>query len=272
VVLLAALFLSGGLVMGENIDPDNDDSQYAYAENAGWLNAEQDTDGDGTADTGVQVSDSELSGWIWGENIGWISLACENTSTCGSVDFGVANDGCGNLTGYAWAENVGWLSFSHSEGGVVIDPKTGDFSGEAWAENVGWVRFASSSPYPYKVKTGWVRQVPAGASTLTLTHSGTTSTLSWGAVADASEYDVPEGSLTSLHSSGDFSAATTGCAAEDWASLSVTHGNTPGAGDGVWFLVRGANCGGNGIYDSGGAGQDHARDAEINAAPSACQQ
>ena len=34
--------------MAENIDPDNDDSQYAWAENVGWINAEPGGDG-GTA-------------------------------------------------------------------------------------------------------------------------------------------------------------------------------------------------------------------------------
>ena len=66
----------------------------------------------GDGGPGVAVGDFELTGYVWAENIGWVSLSCENTSSCGTVDYGVTNDGSGNLSGYAWGENVGWISFS----------------------------------------------------------------------------------------------------------------------------------------------------------------
>ena len=67
----------------ENIDPYEDGSQYAYGENAGWVNFEPNT-GDGT-----QVASDKLTGWVWAENIGWISLTCENTTSCGTVNYGI---------------------------------------------------------------------------------------------------------------------------------------------------------------------------------------
>ena len=39
VVLLALLLLAPAPALAENIDPDEDGSQYAYAENVGWVNA-----------------------------------------------------------------------------------------------------------------------------------------------------------------------------------------------------------------------------------------
>ena len=146
-------------VFAENIDPDDDDSKYAYGENAGWLNAEPLGDGG----FGVQVEDSKLTGYIWAENIGWVSLSCENTSTCASVHYGVTNDGNGNLSGCAWAENVGWISFSCNntgncgtvDYGVTIDPGTGVFSGKAWAENIGWISFDSTGSTTFGLKTSW---------------------------------------------------------------------------------------------------------------------
>ena len=122
------VFLGGKVTFAENIDPYNDDSQYAYGENIGWLNAEPLGDGG----PGVAVNDTKLSGYIWAENIGWVSLSCENTGSCGTVSYGVTNDGSGNLSGYAWAENVGWISFSCEntgscgtvDYGVTIDPAT----------------------------------------------------------------------------------------------------------------------------------------------------
>ena len=72
--LVVALF-SGAAGASENIDPQNDGSQYAYGENVGWLNTEP----SGEGGPGIEVSDSGLAGWLWGENVGWISLSCANT-------------------------------------------------------------------------------------------------------------------------------------------------------------------------------------------------
>ena len=137
--------------LAENVDPDNDGSQYAYGENVGWLNLEPGGDGG----VGVDVDDYELTGFAWGENIGWINL-----NPTGS---GVINVGEGNLSGYAWGENVGWISFScentnscgSADYGVTIDPATGEFSGQAWGENVGWISFASTGPVAFGVTTSW---------------------------------------------------------------------------------------------------------------------
>ncbi|MHC4664419.1 MAG: hypothetical protein ACYS9T_00480 [Planctomycetota bacterium] len=151
--LVGFLILCCGNLHGENIDPNEDGSQYAYAENTGWLNFEPNT-GDG-----VHVESDVLTGWVWAENIGWVSLSCENTSSCGTANYGVTNDGAGNLVGYAWAENVGWISFSCEntascgtvDYGVTIDAD-GEFAGYAWAENIGWINFNSAQLFDYGVK------------------------------------------------------------------------------------------------------------------------
>jgi hypothetical protein len=118
----------------ENIDPDNDGSQYAWGENTGWMNLEPGGDGG----PGVEVADDTLTGYIWAENAGWIHL--------NPPQGGVVNDGYGTLSGYAWGENTGWVNFSPTNGGVTIDPATGVFSGYAWGENVGWISFSSTTP------------------------------------------------------------------------------------------------------------------------------
>ncbi|HPD45360.1 MAG TPA: hypothetical protein P5279_00355 [Anaerohalosphaeraceae bacterium] len=134
-----------GAVGAENIDPKDRGAQYAWGENVGWLNFEP-------AAGGVQVSQGRVTGFVWAENIGWISLSCENTSSCGRVDFGVVNDGNGNLSGFAWGENVGWINFNpRAPGdtgnyGVRIDD-AGRFEGWAWGENIGWIRFDATKAY-----------------------------------------------------------------------------------------------------------------------------
>jgi len=164
-ILLAITFLLCPILAfaQENIDPANDDSQYAYGQNIGWLNAEPSGDGG----PGIEVEDTKLTGYIWAENIGWVNLSCENTSSCSSVNFGVINDGLGNLSGYAWAENVGWISFSCEntsacgavDYGVMIDPWTGEFSGYAWGENIGWITFSGTTPVSFGVKSSWIATV-----------------------------------------------------------------------------------------------------------------
>ena len=126
----------------ENIDPNDDNSQYAYGENVGWLNAEPLGDGE----DGVEVGCFELTGYIWAENIGWINL---NPISYG----GVSNDGNGHLSGYAWGENVGWINFNPANGGVTID-SNGDFDGWAWGENIGWIHLQNPA-IPYKVQTSY---------------------------------------------------------------------------------------------------------------------
>ncbi|MBC8232092.1 hypothetical protein H8E77_21300 [bacterium] len=140
-ILAVVLLLLGSVGYVENIDPYDDNSQYAYGENVGWLNLEPGGDGG----PGVEVGDSALTGYIWGENIGWINLS----PTYG----GVVNDGTGNLSGYAWGENVGWINFAPMGGGVTIDPATGEFSGYAWGENIGWINFALVQD---RAKTAWI--------------------------------------------------------------------------------------------------------------------
>ncbi len=67
VVAIAFCLVAATLAAAENIDPDNDGSQYAWAENVGWINAEP----SGNGGPCVQVADFQLSGWLWGENRGF---------------------------------------------------------------------------------------------------------------------------------------------------------------------------------------------------------
>ena len=135
------LFSCTALFAEETIDPLDDGSQWAWGENAGWLNFEP------SLGPGVTVDDYEVTGYVWAENIGWINLSPAEYG-------GVFNDGLGNLSGWAWGENVGWISFSCEntlscgdvDYGVRIDygaaPDGHDrIVGYAWGENIGWVNF-----------------------------------------------------------------------------------------------------------------------------------
>jgi hypothetical protein len=93
----------------------------------------------------------------------------------------------------------------------------------------------------------------------------------WSAVGTATGYDLARGSLKVLRSShGDFWAATNDCLENDLTGTSRDDADTPAAGDGYWYLVRAANCGGSATFDSGASSQLGSRDAGIQSSPSAC--
>ena len=141
-MFVVAILALASVASAENIDPNEDDLQYAYGENVGWLNFEPNLP---NPKVGATVTSDKLTGLIWAENIGWINLSP-------TVYGGVSNDGTGNLSGYAWAENVGWLNFNpvvpgdSTNYGVTIDTD-GNFDGWAWSENVGWINFGLNDYY-----------------------------------------------------------------------------------------------------------------------------
>lgn len=154
-IVLLMILLFPDMTVAENIDSDNDGSQYAWSENTGWINLEP----LGNGGPGVTVTDTTLKGMAWGENIGWINF--------NSAYGGIINDGTGNLSGYAWSENAGWINFAPAGGGVTIS-SSGVFSGYAWGENIGWINFA---PAGTKIITLWrpteVMPVPDGQQSWT---------------------------------------------------------------------------------------------------------
>lgn len=124
----------------------------------------------GTTNGGVVVNDANLTGYAWGEGIGWIRL---NPTTSG-----VVNNGYGVLSGYAWGENTGWINFKPTNGGVTIDA-SGNFSGYAWSELKGWLVFncatdSSCGTLSHKVKTDWIPISARTACNNTLDDDGDT--------------------------------------------------------------------------------------------------
>lgn len=137
------------VVVAETVDPELNGSRYAWSETTGWINAEPRGDGG----PGVHIAADWIKGWMWSENLGWISLSCENTASCAVVDYGVRHGPGGQLRGFAWSENAGWISFSCDntascavvEFGVTVDLGTGEISGFAWAENLGWINLSCTN-------------------------------------------------------------------------------------------------------------------------------
>lgn len=105
----------------------------------------------GATNGNVHITNSALTGYAWGDVVGWINLA--------PTGGGVSNNGSGTLSGYAWGEQTGWINFAPSNGGVSIN-SSGDFLGFAWSENYGWIVFncvsdSTCGSYSHKVNTDW---------------------------------------------------------------------------------------------------------------------
>ncbi len=87
---------------------------------------------------GATVSNTAISGYIWGETVGWINLSPATS--------GVTNTCNGELGGYAWGENTGWINFEATNTTIApnIDTSTGEITGQVWAQNYGWIELASA--------------------------------------------------------------------------------------------------------------------------------
>jgi hypothetical protein len=121
-------------------------NQYAYAANLGWVDWRGDTN------NGVVIGEYVCSGYLYSANVGWLNLGSgspanqiqyQNNS---ASDFGVNQDGLGNLRGYAWGANIGWVNFENN-GAPKLDLLTGKFSGYAYSANCGWISLSNAVAY-----------------------------------------------------------------------------------------------------------------------------
>ena len=170
--LIGAVLVSAVIALNiaaETIDPANDGSQFAWSENAGWVNAEP----VGNGGPGMSITLRGVTGWLWSENFGWVSLSCENTASCADVEYRLVQDAAGNLSGFGWSENAGWISFSCLNTGSCstvsygarVDLGTGDLTGYAWSENVGWISLSCAN-------TSSCRTIDFGVATLVFVGGG----------------------------------------------------------------------------------------------------
>ncbi len=129
-------------------------NRYAYGANLGWMDWAADT-----AD-GAVIGEYVCSGYIYSANVGWINLGggspanqiqYQNNSP---ADFGVNQDGFGNLRGYAYSANVGWIAFENT-GAPAVNIWTGKLSGSVWSANCGWISLSNAVAY---VKTDSIQQ------------------------------------------------------------------------------------------------------------------
>jgi hypothetical protein len=129
-------------------------NHYAYGANVGWMDWRGDTN------NGAVIGEYVCSGCLYAANVGWINLG--NGSPPGGIyysntsagDWGVNQDGLGNLRGYAYGANIGWIAFE-ATGAPKVDLCTGNFSGSVWSANCGWISLSNAVAY---VQTDSIQQ------------------------------------------------------------------------------------------------------------------
>jgi len=88
-----------------------------------------------------------LSGRLWSENIGWISMGSTDQpgpyANQSAYDWGVNLSPDWELSGYAWAPSIGWVTFDHPLG-ARIHPQSGYFEGYARSDAIGPIRLGAA--------------------------------------------------------------------------------------------------------------------------------
>src|SRR5215831_1880380 len=140
----ASLVLTSGLPFtlhsASTIDPLN---KFAWGANVGWMDWRGDTN------HGAVIGDYVCSGYIYSANCGWINLGSGSPTNgiryqnLGANDFGVNNDGLGNLRGYAYGANIGWINFENT-GAPKVDLRTGVLTGYVYSANCGWIGLSNA--------------------------------------------------------------------------------------------------------------------------------
>jgi hypothetical protein len=125
---------------GTTIDAAN---KAAYGANLGWVDWRGDTN------NGAVIGEYVCSGYIYSANVGWINLGGGTPANgiyyqnLSAGDFGVNQDGLGNLRGYAYGANIGWINFE-ATGAPQVDLATGKMTGYAWSANCGWISLSNT--------------------------------------------------------------------------------------------------------------------------------
>ena len=125
------------------IDPVN---KYAYGANLGWM------DWTGDAANGAVIGDYVCWGFLYAANVGWINLGSGSPTNgiryqnLSANDFGVNQDGLGNLRGYAYGANIGWINFENT-GAPKVNLRTGVLTGYVYSANCGWIGLSNAAAY-----------------------------------------------------------------------------------------------------------------------------
>ena len=91
----------------------------------------------------AQANSQNLSGYVYSETAGWISLSCANTNSCNTISYMVSLGNNGKLSGYGYGQNGEWINFNPNFGGVNVSSDS-TISGWVYSEKGDWINFDSA--------------------------------------------------------------------------------------------------------------------------------
>src|ERR1019366_6222539 len=103
----------------------------------------------GDTNSGAVIGEYVCAGYFYSANVGWINLGGGSPTNgiqyqnLSATDFGVNQDGLGNLRGYAYGANIGWINFE-TNGAPKVNLATGQLSGYVWSANCGWISLSNA--------------------------------------------------------------------------------------------------------------------------------
>ncbi len=229
-----------------------------------------DTDGDGVSQCDGDCAPDDGAIYAGAPEVcDGVDNQCPGDPGYGQVDEGVTTRYYRDFDGDGFGDPADFVDACEAPGGYVLDAtdcNDGDASVNPLASEI-----CNNVDDDCDGSIDEDVPAPAGIPALSLLETVAGTELDWTLVIDATAYDITSGDVATLAGgAGDFSLATDRCVADDVAGPPVLDALAPLPGSATWYLVRAVNCGGNGSYDSGSAGQEGLRDAEIGASPVAC--
>jgi hypothetical protein len=180
---LALLHLASGTASAQSTI--NTTNRFGYGANIGW------TDWRADGANGVVIGEYVCKGYIYAANVGWIHLGSgspansiqyqNNTGT----DYGVNQDGLGNLRGFAWGANIGWVNFENT-GAPRLNLFNGKMDGHVWSANCGWISLSNAIAFvqTQSVSPGTDSDADGIADAFELTYAGNLSSMNGGTDSD----------------------------------------------------------------------------------------
>jgi hypothetical protein len=106
----------------------------------------------------VTITNTSITGHLWGDEIGWVNLAPTGLS---APDVLKVDPNTGIVTGKAFSNGGSWINFNPTTvgGGTTVGVtinSSGEFEGWAWVSGLygGWMKFDCSDPSTC-IKTDW---------------------------------------------------------------------------------------------------------------------
>ena len=121
-----------------------------------------------------------------------------NAQTPGALPVTITDTG---ITGHLWGDEIGWIDLAPTSAGVYVDPTTGALSGKAFSQGGSWINFNPTGAGVFLIDTGtgselsgwaWVNGYHGGWMKFDCTANATCIKTDWRALSFRDAVPTPE--------------------------------------------------------------------------------